>query len=99
LALAVNAVAPGVRATATAVLLTTGHLLGDAISWPLVGSMSTAMQSGRLQSLVNAAADLGVSATSHLTIALISVAIPAVFLAGLLYLTAARAQAVAGRPA
>ncbi len=85
------------RSTTAAILLTTMHLLGDFISWPLVGSLSTAMSEGRLGALVAAAGVVGVAPGHHLTIALIGVSVPAAVLAAVMYLTAGALDR-SGRP-
>lgn len=95
IALAMNAVMPGVRATAMAFMLLFGHLLGDAISWPLVGFVSTGMQNGGFTALHGFAVEIGVEASSHLTIALIAVAVPGILMCAALYFLAARARKAA----
>lgn len=77
MAMAMEQVGAEVRSTAAAVLLTTMHLLGDFISWPLVGALSTAMGAGGLAWLTALAGAFGVREADHLTIALVSVAVPA----------------------
>ena len=87
LALAVTVVSPGIRSTATAVLLTTVHLLGDAISQPLVGKVSTALETGVIPPGVARALAglLQTSADAHLTIAFFAVLAPAALVAGVIY--------------
>jgi hypothetical protein len=85
----VTIVIPGLRATATAIVLTVIHVLGDAISEPLIGSISTYLH--------------GLSATrvamlsrwlppqivpQHLMMAICVVSAPAMALSSLLYLGA-----------
>src|SRR6185369_1323847 len=88
LALAVTVVSPGIRSTATAVLLTTIHLLGDAISQPLVGKVSTALETGAVPS--GAARVLSglfqTAPEAHLTLAMLTVLAPAALVAGAVYL-------------
>lgn len=98
LASVVTAVAPGMRATGTAVMLTTVHLLGDAISQPLVGRVSTAMERGEIPTgLVEGLASLlRTTPDQHLTIALLSVCTPAALLAGILYVAAVPSRTAAG---
>ncbi len=85
----VTIVIPGLRGTATAVLLTVIHLLGDAISEPLVGIVSTS-----LQRIASSKARIGVAwlpsavQSQHLVLALCVVAAPAMALSGLLYIAA-----------
>lgn len=86
-ALAVTVVLPNIRASATAILITSVHVLGDVISQPLVGKLSTAIESGafpQLLALFNAAE------TQHLSVSLVTVATPAAILAGVFYMIAAR---------
>lgn len=91
LAVAVTVVLAELRATATALLLTVVHLFGDAISQPLVGRLSTTIEHGGAAFLVNGLSPLGLSAPAHhLSIALVTVTVPAVFLAGALYFLAAK---------
>lgn len=79
-----------VRSTAAAVLLTSMHLLGDFISWPLVGAMSTTMAGGGLAWLRELATSLGVRGTDHLSIALVSISLPVALLGSLFYMASAR---------
>jgi MFS family permease len=95
LAIAMAQVGAEIRGTATAVLVTGVHLLGDFISWPLVGAMSTAMSTGGLGWLRALAESVGARGTDHLSIALVSVTMPVALLAGGLYLVSSR---VASRP-
>ena len=89
IAVAMEQVGAEVRSTAAAVLLTSMHLLGDFISWPLVGAMSTSMAEGGLGRLHGFVTSLGVPGGDHLSIALVSVAVPVALLGGLLYLGSA----------
>ena len=89
IAVAMEQVGAEVRSTAAAVLLTSMHLLGDFISWPLVGAMSTSMAEGGLGRLPGFVTSLGVPGGDHLSIALVSVAVPVALLGGLLYLGSA----------
>ncbi|MEZ4588198.1 MAG: MFS transporter [Gemmatimonadales bacterium] len=90
MAMAMEQVGAEIRSSAAAVLLTSMHLLGDFISWPLVGAMSTMMERGGLGWLRTLAASFGVSEAHHLSIALVSVALPAGCLAAAFYLASAR---------
>jgi hypothetical protein len=87
LALAVTIVSPGIRSTATAALLFTGHLLGDAISQPLVGKVSTAIEQGSLPAgLVSALGGFFQTGTAeHLTLAMMTVIAPAAIVSGVVY--------------
>jgi MFS family permease len=84
-------VIPGLRGTATAIILTVMHLLGDGLSQPLIGQISSALQSsgslffgfgGRFPILEQMAHH------QHLTLALACVAAPSMFLSALLYMLA-----------
>jgi MFS family permease len=87
----VTIVIPGLRATATAVLLTVIHLFGDAISEPLIGSISTRLQDGiASKSVLNLGWLPAAAQSQHLSLALCGVAAPAMALSGLLYMTAIR---------
>ena len=90
MAMAMEQVGAQVRSSAAAVLLTSMHLLGDFISWPLVGAMSTAMAGGSLGWLRALAVSLGARDADHLSIALVSVAVPAGCVAFIFFLAAAR---------
>ena len=91
-ALVMDALVPEVRATATAVMLTVGHALGDVISQPLVGRISTS-----LEQLSTAApfwamlSPFGIGPSQHLAVALTMVTAPAALVTGLLYMAASRA--------
>lgn len=89
MAVAMSRVGAETRGTTTAVLLTSMHLLGDFISWPLVGKMSTVMTEGGLTSLVAVARAAGMEAGHTLSIALAALAIPVAVAGGLFYFTAA----------
>ncbi|MGE0554935.1 MAG: spinster family MFS transporter [Gemmatimonadales bacterium] len=90
MAMAMEQVGAEIRSSAAAVLLTSMHLLGDFISWPLVGAMSTAMERGGLGWLRALAVSFGASDAHHLSIALVSVAVPAGCLAAIFFLASAR---------
>ena len=90
MAMAMEQVGAEVRSTAAAVLLTSMHLLGDFISWPLVGAMSTTMAGGGLAWLRDFAMSVGVRGGDHLSIALVGVSVPVALLASMFYLVAAR---------
>ena len=87
LALAVTIVSPGIRSTATAALLFTGHLLGDAISQPLVGKVSTSIEQGSLSpGVVSSLASIFQTGTSeHLTLAMMTVIAPTAVLSAVVY--------------
>jgi MFS family permease len=92
----VTIIVPGLRATATAVLLTVIHVLGDMISEPLIGKVSTHLQHAAAAT-AHAGAWLPASVSAqHLSQALFIVSAPAMALSGLLYMAAAR-YARAGR--
>jgi MFS family permease len=97
----VTIVMPGLRATATAVLLTVIHLLGDAISEPLIGTISSRLATVDSGKLAQAVGLLPANLFSqHLTLALCSVAAPAMAVSGILYIAAipsSRVQAAQGR--
>ncbi len=86
-AILVTVVIPGLRGTATAVMLTVMHLLGDGISQPLIGHISTWLNSD--SPLATATKSLGaavhIPAQHHLSLALVCVTLPAFLLASLLY--------------
>lgn len=88
-AILVTIVIPGLRGTATAVLLTVIHVFGDAISEPLIGWVSTALKGGaaslKLLSRFPRSADL---LNQHLTLALCLVTGPAMLLSSVAYLVA-----------
>jgi MFS transporter, Spinster family, sphingosine-1-phosphate transporter len=90
LALVVTVVSPAIRSTATAVMLTTVHLLGDAISQPLVGRVSTSLENGTLSGgLITALGGFFQSGpNAHLTLAMMIVIAPAAVVSGLIYLVA-----------
>jgi MFS family permease len=86
-AILVGIVIPGLRGTATAVLLTVIHVLGDAISQPLIGRISTELSNG--SSLTAALQRLGdvlhIAPQNHLSLALVSFARPSTVLAAALF--------------
>ncbi|MBM4186286.1 MAG: MFS transporter [Gemmatimonadetes bacterium] len=88
LAIAMEQVGAEMRATTSAVLVTSVHLLGDFISWPLVGALSTALTNGSFEWVRNAAAAFG--ATGSLSVALATVTAPVALLSGVLYLGSTR---------
>jgi sugar phosphate permease len=90
LALAVTVVSPAIRSTATAILLMTVHLLGDAISQPLVGRVSTSLENGTLTGgWVDTARALFQSGPNeHLTLAMMIVIMPAAVVGGVVFLWA-----------
>lgn len=85
----VSIVIPGLRATATAVVLTVIHVLGDAISEPLIGSISTHLQHLSAAKLAGLTSWLPSQLVAqHLAMAICIVAAPAMALSGLLYMAA-----------
>jgi MFS family permease len=86
-AILVGIVIPGLRGTATAVLLTVIHVLGDAISQPLIGRISTQLSNGSpLTAVLQRIGDvLHVPPHNHLSLALVSFAIPSTVMAGALF--------------
>jgi MFS family permease len=92
MALLVSVVVPGLRATATAIMLTAVHVLGDGISVPLIGYISTALQEGRLLYLMKVGTLIRVPETHTLSLALVCVVVPSAVVAGILYLVAMRSQ-------
>jgi hypothetical protein len=66
------------------------HLLGDVISQPLVGRVSTSIESGGATALMHVLSPLGGTTGHHLSLALVSVTMPACLLSFVLYLLAAR---------
>lgn len=92
--LIVAAVTPEIRATATAVALTTVHLVGDIISQPLVGWISTALdRAGSASALWHALGVLGIAPTQHLLVALTAVVVPGALATGAMFLITARVSA------
>lgn len=90
MAILVGAVMPGLRATATAVLLISCHLLGDAISQPLIGRVSTTLQSspGALIFLRHLGAILQIPPQNYLSLAFVAVTLPAAVFSTILFLLA-----------
>jgi MFS transporter, Spinster family, sphingosine-1-phosphate transporter len=86
-AILVGIVIPGLRGTATAVLLTVIHVFGDAISQPLIGRISTELnnRSAFTAVLQHVGDALHIPPQNHLSLALISFAIPSTILAGALF--------------
>jgi MFS transporter, Spinster family, sphingosine-1-phosphate transporter len=90
--LIVAAVAPEIRSTATAVALTAVHLMGDLISQPLVGWLSTALERARSTAAIWHPLELvGILPPQHLLVALCVVVIPGAIATGAMFLVAARA--------
>jgi MFS family permease len=91
--LIVGAVAPEMRSSATAVSLTAVHLIGDVVSIPLVGTVSTALQraAGSAEILWRPLKVLGVDQSQHLLVALVGVVIPGAIATAAMFLIAARA--------
>ena len=89
--LIVAAVAPEIRSTATAVALTAVHLMGDVISQPLIGWLSTALDRARSAVVIWHPLQLvGIVPAQHLLVALCVVVIPGAIAAGLMFLVVAR---------
>jgi MFS family permease len=86
MAIAMTQVGAEIRSTTAAVLLTTMHLLGDFISWPLVGAMSTALEEGRLPLVAKLAPLAGAAGDHHLSLALVTVTVPVAVLGAIFYL-------------
>lgn len=90
-AILMSIVIPGLRGTATAIILTVMHLLGDGLSQPLIGQISFVLQSGG-SSLFGLAGRfpilLQMAHEEHLTLALACVAAPSMFLSAWLYILA-----------
>jgi len=97
LTLIVGAVAPEMRSTATAVALTSVHVMGDIVSIPLVGSLSTALEHTRSTEPVwGAIRAIGLDPSYHLSVALISVTVFGALATATMFLIAARANRGAG---
>jgi MFS family permease len=89
--LIVAAVAPEIRSTATAVALTAVHLMGDVISQPLIGWLSTALDRARSSVVIWHPLQLvGIVPAQHLLVALCLVVIPGAIAAGLMFLVVGR---------
>jgi MFS family permease len=90
-AILMTIVIPGLRGTATAIILTVMHLLGDGLSQPLIGQISSALQSGG-SSLLGPGGKFPMLAQmardQHLTLALACVAAPSMFLSAWLFFLA-----------
>lgn len=99
MAVAMTYVGAEMRGTATAILLTSIHLLGDFISWPLVGALSTSMSDGRLSGLVGAAEWFGIDPGHHLSISLMAVTVPVALLGAVFYLRTAALSSASVTPA
>jgi MFS family permease len=98
--LVIGIVAPELRSTAMAVLLTAVHVIGDVISQPLVGRVSTTLQhTARSHAVWRALEMLGLDPTQHLLVGLVSVGIPGAVFAGVLFGAASRAAVRATAPA
>jgi hypothetical protein len=88
----VATVVPELRATATAVALTSVHLMGDVISQPLVGQLSVVLERLRPSAAVwTLLQPLGVTPDEHLVLALIVVTIPGALATAAFFMRAARA--------
>jgi sugar phosphate permease len=86
-AILVTVVIPGLRGTATAVMLTSMHLLGDLISQPLIGKISSLLSSGlHIKFLESLRVAMQIPTENHLSLALLIVTVPASLMASLLYL-------------
>jgi MFS family permease len=85
----VTVVIPGLRSTATAIVLTVIHVFGDAISEPLIGSISTYLHGLSPAKLAMLGGWLPPQfAAQHLMTAICIVSAPAMALSSLLYLGA-----------
>jgi hypothetical protein len=92
--LIVATVVPELRATATAVALTSVHLMGDVISQPLVGKISDVLERLRPSAALWAFLQpIGVTRDEHLVVALIAVTIPGALATAGLFMRAARTAA------
>jgi MFS family permease len=90
MAILVGAVMPGLRATATAILLIACHLLGDAISQPLIGRVSTSLQSspGALMFLRHFGEIVHIPQQHYLSLAFAAVTLPAAIISTVLFIVA-----------
>jgi MFS family permease len=92
--LIVVTVAPELRSTATAVSLTTVHAIGDVISQPLVGRVSTWLQHAAPSDTVwRMLGVLGLNQGQHLLVSLISVVVPGAIVSAVMFAAAGRAAA------
>jgi MFS transporter, Spinster family, sphingosine-1-phosphate transporter len=99
LTLIVGAVAPEMRATATAVSLTSVHVIGDIVSIPLVGRLSTVLQHARSTDPIwGTFRTLGLDPSHHLSAALIGVTAFGALAAATMFLVAAQANTRALKP-
>jgi MFS transporter, Spinster family, sphingosine-1-phosphate transporter len=93
--LIVATVAPELRATATAVALTSVHLMGDVVSQPLVGKVSDVLQrSSPAATIWTVLQPLSVTSDQHLAVALVAVTIPGALVTAALFMRASRAAPV-----
>ena len=90
--LIVATVTPELRATATAVALTSVHLMGDVVSQPLVGKISDVLErSSPTAAIWTVLQPLRVTSDQHLAVALIAVTIPGALVTAALFMRASRA--------
>jgi MFS transporter, Spinster family, sphingosine-1-phosphate transporter len=90
--LIVAVVAPEIRSTATALALTAVHLMGDIISQPLIGWLSTTLERARgAVAIWHPLGLVGIAPAQHLLVALCLVVIPGAIATGIMFLVAARA--------
>jgi hypothetical protein len=88
--LIVAAVAPEIRSTATAVALTSVHVIGDVISQPLIGWLSTVLQgASAVEAIWGPLRVVRIQPAQHLLVALTVVVIPGAIAAGFMFLLAA----------
>lgn len=87
-AIIVNSVAPGLRATAVATTILLIHFLGDALSVPLVGWLSTRLEEHQQIPAIIAPITntLGLTADKHLSVAMLITPI-ALLVGGILFLS------------
>jgi MFS family permease len=90
--LIVATVVPELRATATAVALTSVHLMGDVISLPLVGHVSVALERSHPSAAIwTLLQPFQIAPDQHLAVALTAVAVPGSLVAAALFLCASQA--------
>jgi MFS transporter, Spinster family, sphingosine-1-phosphate transporter len=92
--LIVAAVSPEMRSTATAVALTSVHVIGDVVSIPLVGRISTTLEHNPTAAMIwKPAGVVGLGPSQHLLVALITVAIVGSLGTATMFLVAGRSAA------
>jgi MFS family permease len=89
-AILVTIVIPGLRGTATAIMLTVIHLFGDGLSQPLIGQISSNLQSGADFLGLRGSFSLfnHLAGTQHLCVALACITAPAMLVSAGLYILA-----------